>query len=119
LRRNFARKKEPDEQVTPKRANIFVRADRAVASVLDDAAVMGGDGRVDQIAAKTPKARASVLVGGEPAVADRNGSTLIHLSREERPLRGAFLPFPDRAGKAAKGRFRLSYRPMGGRQAYD
>jgi hypothetical protein len=64
---------------------------------------MGGDGRVDQIAAKTPKARKRpVLVGGEPAVADRNGSTLIHLSREERPLRGAFLPFPDRAGKAAK-----------------
>jgi hypothetical protein len=26
LRRNFARKKAPDEQATPKRANVFVRA---------------------------------------------------------------------------------------------
>jgi hypothetical protein len=82
--------------------------DCAVAMALDDAAVMGGDGRVDQIAAKTPTARKRpVVVGaGEPAVADRNGSTLIHLLREERPLLGAFLPFPDRAGKAAKGRGR-------------
>jgi hypothetical protein len=39
--------------------------------------VTSGDGRVDQIAAKTPKARERpVLVGGEPAVADRNGSAL-------------------------------------------
>jgi hypothetical protein len=80
--------------------------DCAVAMALDDAAAMGGDGRVDQIAAKIPTARKRpVVVGaGEPAVADWNGSTLSHLSREERPLRGAFLPFPDRAGKAAKGR---------------
>ena len=46
--------------------------DRAVAGALDDAAVMHGDGRVDQVAAQRPQAREdSILVGaGEPAVAD-------------------------------------------------
>ena len=45
---------------------------RAVAGALDDAAVMGGDGGVDEVAAQAPKARQrAVLVGaGEPAVAD-------------------------------------------------
>ena len=47
----------------------------AVAGALDDAAVMGGDGGVDQIAAEAPKARqGAVLVrAGEPAVADDIG----------------------------------------------
>src|SRR5271167_1165142 len=46
--------------------------DRAVAGALDDAAVMGGDGRVDQIAAQPPEARkGSILVrAGEQAVSD-------------------------------------------------
>jgi hypothetical protein len=49
--------------------------DRAVAGALDDAAAMGGDSRVDQIAAEAPKARKGpVLVGaGEPAIADDIG----------------------------------------------
>ncbi len=47
----------------------------AVAGALDDAAVMGGDGRIDQVAAESPEAReGSVLVGaGKPAVADDVG----------------------------------------------
>ena len=46
--------------------------DAAVASALNDAAVMGGDGRVDQIAAEASKTRKGpVFVGaGEPAVSD-------------------------------------------------
>ena len=42
--------------------------DAAVAGALDDAAVMRGDGGVDQIAAQGPKARqGSILVGpGKP-----------------------------------------------------
>ena len=49
--------------------------DRAVTGALDDAAVMGGDGGIDQIAAETAKAReGSVLVGaGKPAVPDDVG----------------------------------------------
>ena len=100
--------------------------DCAVGMALDDAAVMGGDGRLDQIAAKTPTARKrSVVVGaGEPAVADRNGSTPSHLSREERPLRGGFLAFQDRAGKAAKGRGRSCWlcrgrSQMGGERVHE
>ena len=43
--------------------------DRAVASALDDAAVMDGDDRIDQVAAKRPEPRQDpILVGaGEPA----------------------------------------------------
>ena len=46
--------------------------DRAVAGALDDPAAMGGDGRVDQVAAQAAQARErALLVGaGEPAVAD-------------------------------------------------
>ena len=57
--------------------------DRAVAGALDDAPVMGGDGRIDQIAAERPQPRKSpVLVGpGEPAVADDIG----HQDRRELP----------------------------------
>ena len=49
--------------------------DRAVARALDDAAVMGGDRWIDEIASKSAKARKrSVLVrAGEPAVADDIG----------------------------------------------
>jgi hypothetical protein len=49
--------------------------DRGVAGALDDAAVMGGDGGVDQIASKAPQTReGSVLVSaGESAVADHIG----------------------------------------------
>ena len=49
--------------------------DAAVAGALDDAAVMRGDGRVDQVAAERPKPRKrAVLVrAGEPAVADDIG----------------------------------------------
>ena len=44
----------------------------AVAGALDDAAVMGGDGGVDEVAAQTPKPRErAIFVGaGEPAVSD-------------------------------------------------
>ena len=46
--------------------------DRAVAGALDDAAVMRGDGGIDQIAPQSPEPRQrAFLVGaGEPAVAD-------------------------------------------------
>jgi hypothetical protein len=39
---------------------------------LDDAAVMGRDGRLDQIAAETPKTRERAILvdAGDPAVAD-------------------------------------------------
>ncbi len=49
--------------------------DDPVASALDDAAVVGGDGGVDEVAAKTPKTRQrAVLVRpGEPAIADDIG----------------------------------------------
>ena len=46
--------------------------DRAVAGALDDAPVMHGDGRVDQIAAQRPQPRQDAILvrAGEPAVAD-------------------------------------------------
>ncbi len=49
--------------------------DAAVAGALDDAAVMHGDGRVDQIAAERPepRERAILVRSGEPAVADNVG----------------------------------------------
>ena len=55
----------------------------AVAGALDDAAVMRGDGGIDQVAAEAAKAReGSVLVGaGKPAVADDVG----HQDRREFP----------------------------------
>ena len=57
--------------------------DRAVAGALDDAAVMGGDGGVDEIAAEAPKPRegAILVLTGEPAVADDVG----HQDRGEFP----------------------------------
>ena len=44
----------------------------SVAGALDDATVMSGDGRVDEVAAKPPQARKGpILVGaGEPAITD-------------------------------------------------
>ena len=49
--------------------------DAAVAGALDDAAVMHGDGRVDQVAAKRPEPRENAIFvrAGEPAVADDVG----------------------------------------------
>ena len=49
--------------------------DAAVAGALDDAAVVHGDGRVDQVAAQRPKPRQNpVLVGsGKPRIADDVG----------------------------------------------
>ena len=49
--------------------------DRAVASALDGAAVMGGDGGIDKVAAKAPQSRKRPLLvaPGEPAVADDIG----------------------------------------------
>ena len=49
--------------------------DGAVARALDDAAVVGGDGRVDEIAAQAPKTRKRPLLvrASEPAVADDVG----------------------------------------------
>ena len=49
--------------------------DRAIAGALDDAPVMHGDRRIDQVAAKGPQPRKRpILVGaGEPAVADDIG----------------------------------------------
>ena len=47
----------------------------AVAGALDDAPVMHGDGRIDQIAAQRPqpRQRAILVRAGEPAVADHVG----------------------------------------------
>ena len=49
--------------------------DRAVAGALDDAAVMSGDGGVDDVAAEAPQARERAILvrAGEPAVADHIG----------------------------------------------
>jgi hypothetical protein len=49
---------------------------RAIACPLDDAAVMHGDGRVDQVASECPQSRqCAILIGsGQPAVPD-------HISR--------------------------------------
>ena len=49
--------------------------ERAVAGALDDAAVMHGDGRVDEVAAQRPKPRERALLvrAREPAVADHVG----------------------------------------------
>ena len=57
--------------------------DRAVAGALDDAAVVHGNDRVDQVAAKRPEPRQrAVLVGaGEPAIAGDIG----HQNRRELP----------------------------------
>jgi hypothetical protein len=61
--------------------------DRAVASALDDVAVMHRDGRVDQIAAERPKPRQNAVLvdAGQPAIANdicnqdrREFSTLAH-----------------------------------------
>ena len=44
----------------------------SIAGAFDDAAVMSGDGRVDEVAAEPPQARKGpILVGaGEPAITD-------------------------------------------------
>jgi hypothetical protein len=57
--------------------------DRAVAGALDDAAVMHGDDRVDQVAAERPepRQRAIFIRPGEPAVARDVG----HQNRRELP----------------------------------
>ncbi len=49
--------------------------DAAVAGALDDAPVMHGDGRIDQVAAERPQPRQNpVLVGsGKPRIADDVG----------------------------------------------
>ena len=49
--------------------------DAAVAGALDDAAVMHGDGGIDQIAAQRPqpRQRAILVRAGEPAIADDIG----------------------------------------------
>ena len=49
--------------------------DAAVAGALDDAPMMRGDGRVDQIAAKPsePRERPLFVGAGEPAIADDVG----------------------------------------------
>ena len=49
--------------------------DGAVAGALDDAAVMSGDGGVDDVAAEAPQARERAILvrAGEPAVADHIG----------------------------------------------
>ena len=49
--------------------------DAAVASALDDAAMMHGDGRIDQVASQRPQPRQNpVLVGsGKPRIADDVG----------------------------------------------
>ena len=49
--------------------------DAAVAGALDDAAVVHGDGRIDQVAAERPQPRQNpVLVGsGKPRIADDVG----------------------------------------------
>ena len=62
---------------------------RAVAGALDDAAVMHGDGGIDQIAAERPQPRQSAILvrAGEPAVADhvgRPGSRQVCGSRSSR-----------------------------------
>jgi hypothetical protein len=49
--------------------------DAAVASALDDAAVMRGDGRIDEIATEAPQARQGAILvrPGESAVPDNVG----------------------------------------------
>ena len=46
--------------------------DAAVAGALDDAAVMEGDGRIDQVAAERPEPRQNAILvrSREPAIAD-------------------------------------------------
>ena len=53
----------------------------AVAGALDDAPVMDGDGRIDQVAAERPqpRQRAILVRPGEPAIADDVG----HQDRRE------------------------------------
>ena len=94
--------------------------DAAVAGAFDDAAVMSGDGRIDEIAAEPPEARKGpILVGAsEPAITDdirqpgsprafgsrssrpswsrhssRNASPQSAYFRREGPLMRAFLPY--------------------------
>ena len=54
----------------------------AVAGALDDAAVMHGDSRVDQVAAQRPQPRENALLvrAGEPASTRRRRSTRIAAS---------------------------------------
>ena len=65
--------------------------DCAVAGALDDAAMMGGDGGVDEIAAETPDARQRPILisAGEPAVADnirdQDGRELAGIPGKGRP----------------------------------
>ena len=56
---------------------------RAVASALDDAPVMHGDGRVDQIAAQRPQPRQDAIFvrAGEPGIADHKRSRQVCGSR--------------------------------------
>ena len=70
--------------------------ERAVAGALDDAPVMHGDGRIDQIAAQRPqpRQRAILVRAGEPAVADHVGG------QDRRELAGfTHRPFPALATK--------------------
>ena len=78
--------------------------DAAVAGALDDAAVMEGDGRIDQVAAQRPEPRQNAILvrSREPAIADnirnqnrRNFPGLAHgapsgctRSISQNPLRG-------------------------------
>jgi hypothetical protein len=76
--------------------------DASIAGALDDAAVMGGDRGVDQIAAEAPETRkCAILVAGEPAVSDDIGN------QERRKLAGLAHCAPQdthRIAQTAKGR---------------
>ena len=73
----------------------------AVARALDDAPVMHGDRRIDEIAAQRPQPRQGAILvrAGQPAVADHiraPGSPQVSGSRSCRPLSSLALQ-PDRA----------------------
>ena len=72
--------------------------DRAVAGALNDAAVMGRDGGVDEIAAQPPEARKRAILvrASEPAIADDIGN------QDRRELSGLAHCAPPAVGRLAQ-----------------
>ena len=82
--------------------------DDAVAGALDDAPVMHGDGRIDEIAAQRPQPRQDAILvrAGEPAVADDvrdKGSRPVFGSRPRRYAAATVSAVSGRPGKASGG----------------
>ena len=80
--------------------------DRAVAGALDDAPVVHGDGRIDEIAAQRPQPRQDAILvrAGEPAIAD-------HIRAKDRRQ------FSGLAHRDPPSRCRLARRPGKNRRA--